>query len=197
MSQQRHRTDAHPPGWSYNPSAWSRRVPILVRAAIGFLIALYLSLYQLGVFATVWEPFFGDGSRAILHSAVATLLPVPDATLGATAYLLDVVTGSIGGTGRWRTKPWIVILFGFVVIPVGTTGVTLVILQGDVFHHWCTLCLTSALISVSLVGPVLGEVLASLQHLKRSRARGESLWNAFWGRPRGPAAGPSTVRDAA
>lgn len=191
------RTEARPPGWTYNPSTWSRRGPILARAGIGFLIALYLSLYQLGVFATVWEPFFGDGSKVILHSAVATLLPVPDATLGATAYLLDVITGSIGDETRWRTKPWIVILFGIVIIPVGLTGVSLAILQPDVFHAWCTLCLASALISVSMVGPVLGEVLASLQHLKRSKARGESLWHAFWGRSPDASSGPSTAREAA
>src|SRR5919205_1457619 len=91
-----------PPGWSYNPSAWSDRLPIIGLALLGFGIALYLALYQLGVFAGVWEPFFGDGSRRILHSSVSRLLPIPDAALGAMGYLLDAVTGAIGGRDRWR-----------------------------------------------------------------------------------------------
>ena len=96
-----------PPGWEYNPSAWSERWPIIVLAGVGFAIAMYLALYQWGVFATVWEPFFGDGSERILHSSVSRLLPVPDAFLGALGYLLDIVTGAIGGPGRWRRKMYL------------------------------------------------------------------------------------------
>ena len=60
-----------PPGWSYNPSAWPERVPLLIIAAAGLLIALYLGLYQLHIFSTVWEPFFGNGTKKILTSSVA------------------------------------------------------------------------------------------------------------------------------
>jgi hypothetical protein len=35
-----------PPGWSYNPAAWSQRTPIVVLAAVGFVLAAYLALYQ-------------------------------------------------------------------------------------------------------------------------------------------------------
>ena len=82
------RQTATVPGWSYSPSDSSERLPILARALLGFTIALYLSLCQLGLFADVWEPFFRDGTRIILHSSIARLLPVPDASLGAAAYLL-------------------------------------------------------------------------------------------------------------
>jgi hypothetical protein len=51
-----------PPGWAYNPSSWSQRLPIVALAFAGFGIAMYLALYQWGVFARVWEPFFGEGS---------------------------------------------------------------------------------------------------------------------------------------
>ena len=54
---------------------------------------------------TVFEPFFGDGSRTVLSSRLSYLLPVPDATLGAASYLLDAVTGAIGGRRRWRAMP--------------------------------------------------------------------------------------------
>jgi len=174
-------SSAVPPGWSYNPSAWSERLPILALALLGFGIALYLALYQLGVFATVWEPFFGGGSRTILRSSVSRLLPIPDAALGAIGYLLDAVTGAIGGRARWRTKPWIVIVFGLAVGPLGAASITLVILQPVLFDAWCTLCLASAAISVTMIGPAMDELLASLQFLKRERARGRSAWSAFWG----------------
>jgi uncharacterized membrane protein len=171
----------NPPGWEYNPSAWSQRIPIVILAVSGFLIALYLALYQWGVFQTVWEPFFGEGSRTILHSKVSYILPIPDAALGAFGYLLDAATGVIGRTGRWRTMPWIVLLFGLAVGPLGAISVLLVILQPVLYDSWCTLCLASAVISVLMIGPAMDEVLASLQYLKRVRREQGSLWSAFWG----------------
>src|SRR5688572_21641024 len=91
-----------PPGWSYNPSTWLQRMPIIVLAVLGFAIAGYLALFQLRVIPDVWEPFFGGGSEAILTSWVSKLLhPMPDAGLGALSYLLDAVAGIIGGTKRW------------------------------------------------------------------------------------------------
>jgi hypothetical protein len=86
-----------PPEWHYNPSGWSQRLPIVALAFVGFGIAMYLALYQCDVFASVWEPFFGEGSRVILTSSISRLLPAPDAALGAFGYLLDAVAGIIGG----------------------------------------------------------------------------------------------------
>lgn len=51
--------EGNPPGWSYNPSCWGQRWPIVGLALIGTSIATYLALYQLRVFLTVWEPFSG------------------------------------------------------------------------------------------------------------------------------------------
>lgn len=51
-----------PPGWSYDPSSWSERLPLIGLALVGFGIAGYLALVQLGVFGRAWEPFFGAGS---------------------------------------------------------------------------------------------------------------------------------------
>jgi hypothetical protein len=170
-----------PAGWSYNPSSWPERLPIVGLALVGFAIAGYLALYQLRFFIDVWEPFFGDGSRIILNSSVSRILPIPDAALGAFGYLLDAITAIIGGRARWRKMPWIVVLFGVAVGPLGLVSVLLVILQPVLFDAWCTLCLVSALISVLMIGPAADEVLASLQYLKRERVRGGSLWRAFWG----------------
>lgn len=76
-------TEHIPPGWDYNPATWKQRIPIVVLAILGFGIAFYLSLYQLGMIPRVWEPFFGSGSRTILNSKISHLLPIPDAALGA------------------------------------------------------------------------------------------------------------------
>jgi uncharacterized membrane protein len=172
-----------PPGWSYNPASWGERVPIVVMAAIGGLIATYLALYQYRVVDRVWEPFFGRGSQTILNSSVSRLLPVSDAALGAFGYLLDALAGVVGGRARWRTMPWLVILFGIFVGPLGAVSLALVIAQPVAFRAWCTLCMATAAISVLMIGPAMDEVLASLQHLRRVRVRGRrAFWRAFWGR---------------
>ncbi len=171
-----------PPGWSYNPSHWCERWPLVAGASMGLLIALYLGVYQLGYITQVWDPFFGSASsEAVLNSSIATKLPIPDALLGAFAYLLDAVGGSLGDTKRWKTSPWHVLFFGFVVGPVGVTSLFLVIAQPVLIHAWCSLCLVSAVISTLLIGPAMDEVLASLQYLQRVKQNERSVWNAFWG----------------
>lgn len=164
-----------------NPSTWSQRLPIIGLALVGFFIATSLALFQYGAIPGVWEPFFGDGSRIILTSWVSHALPVSDAALGAFGYLLDAVTGAIGGKNRWRTMPWLVTLFGLAVGPLGAISVLLVILQPLLFEAWCTLCLATALISVLMIGPAMDEVLASLQHVARQARLGRSAWRVFWG----------------
>jgi uncharacterized membrane protein len=175
------RSSETPPGWDGNPSTWKQRLPIVGIALVAFVAATHLAFYQLDLISKPWEPFFGKGSETILDSWVSRLLPVSDAALGAFSYFLDAVTGLIGGRRRWRTMPWIVVLFGVLVGPLGAVSVLLVILQPVVFNAWCTLCLLTALLSVLMIGPALDEVLASLQHIKREKARGRSTWRAFFG----------------
>ncbi|MCM6778971.1 vitamin K epoxide reductase family protein [Nocardia sp. CDC159] len=175
------RSVAMPPDWDRNPSTWPQRLPIVAAALAGFGIAAYLALYQYEVVPTVWEPFFGGGSRVVLDSPLSHVLPVSDAALGATAYLVDAITGVIGGTRRWRSMPWIVIIFGIAVGPLGTISILLVIAQPVLYGAYCTLCLVSAVISMVMIPLAMDEVLASLQHLRRVHDSGESTWRAFWG----------------
>lgn len=175
------RHDDTPPGWTTNPSLWGQRLPIIGLALIGTGIAGYLGAFQLGLIGSVWEPFFGDGSQTVLTSKTSHVLPVPDAVLGALSYVADAVTGAIGGTKRWKTMPWIVIIFGIAVGPLGAISILLVILQPVLYDSFCTLCLASAVVSVAMIGPAVDEVLASLQFLKRRRTQDRSLWRAFWG----------------
>lgn len=170
-----------PPGWSYNPASWGQRLPIIILAIVGVGIAGYLASYQLEIVNSVWDPFFGHGSVEILHSKVSKILPVPDAALGAFGYLVDATTGSIGGTNRWRTMPWIVILFGMAVGPLGFISIMLVVFQPVLFSAWCTLCLCSAAISIAMIGPAMDEMLASLQYMQRVKRSDASSWKVFWG----------------
>jgi uncharacterized membrane protein len=172
---------AAPPGWDYNPSSWRQRLPVVSIALVALVAASHLALYQLGVVSQPWEPFFGGGSKVILDSWISRLLPISDATLGALSYLVDAVTGVIGGRQRWRTMPWMVVLFGVFVGPLGAVSVLLVILQPVLFGAWCTLCLLTALLSILMIGPAMDEVLASLQYVKHEKTDGHSAWRAFWG----------------
>lgn len=171
-----------PQGWDYNPSEWGQRIPIVILAFLGFAVASYLALYQLKMVETVWEPFFGNGSKKILNSSTSRILPIPDAALGAFGYFVDAITGLIGGRGRWKTMPWMSIIFGLAVGPLGAISVLLVILQPVLYDSWCTLCLASALISIIMIGPAMDEMLASLQFMKKAKKQGHSLWKVFWGK---------------
>lgn len=171
-----------PPGWRSNPSSWGQRLPIVGVALVGFAVATYLALYQYGVVGTVWEPFFGDGSATVLDSKLSRVLPVSDAALGAFGYLVDAVTGLLLGVQRWWRRPWVVVVFGVAVGPLGAISILLVIAQPVLYGAYCTLCLVSAVISLSMIPPAVDEVLASLQYLRRVHRSGGSVWSAFWGR---------------
>ncbi|HEY5086218.1 MAG TPA: vitamin K epoxide reductase family protein [Gemmatimonadaceae bacterium] len=119
----------------------------------GCAIAAYLALYQLDIVATVWEPLFGDGSRIILHSTLARALPIPDAALGALGYLAEAVCASV----RWKAPGWVGFAYGAIVIVFAVASVALVALQWGYFHAWCTLCLTSAVLSFVIAGVVVGQ----------------------------------------
>jgi hypothetical protein len=169
--------DPIPPGWVENPTAWPKRLSLAARAFLGFVVAAYLTLYQFGVFPAVWDPFFPNGSPKVLGFTY----PFPDAVLGVLAYLTEIVLSFIGGQDRWRTAPWTSIALGFVVGIGAVVSVLLMIVQPEVVGAWCTLCLASAFISLTLVAPGMEEFLATLQHLERVRAHGRSVWRALWG----------------
>jgi len=176
--------------WPYNPSAWSQRVPICLLAFVGFLIATYMGLYQWRLVGHVWDPVFGDGSVQVLDSELAQTMDrwigLPDAVFGALAYLGDAILGLAGSTRRWQYRPWLVILFGIDVIPLGFVSAILVICQGAIVGHWCFLCLVTAAISLILVYWAYDEVYSSLLYLyrvwKKSRS-GRTLWLALCGYP--------------
>jgi hypothetical protein len=169
-----------PPGWTYNPSEWSQRIPVVVLALAGFLAARPLSSYQLGHVENVWEPFFGEGTRRILTSNVSRAFPVSDAGLGAVSYLVEALSGCVGGRNRWRTMPWTVVLFGLLVVPSGATSIVLVVLQPVAVGGWCTLCLAAASIMLAMTPPALDEIVATGHLLANERRKGRSIWRILW-----------------
>lgn len=162
-----------PSGWSYNPSEWTQRIPIMFLAFLGFLMAKYLAAFQLGHISSVWDPFFGDGTEKVLTSDISRAFPVSDAGLGALSYLLDVIAAAIGDKNRWKTMPWMVVLFGFFIIPTGVTSIVLVMLQPIGVGAWCTICLITSVVMLLMVPPAIDEVCASVQFLRKSVKEGQ------------------------
>ena len=169
-----------PHEWSYNPSTWLQRAPILALAFLSFFLSRYMSAYQLGHIPWAWDPFFGDGTVKVLTSSVSQAFPVSDAGLGTFTYLIEILSGFMGDPRRWRTMPWMVGLFGIVVIPLGVVSVVLIIMQPVLVGAWCTFCLLSALFMLLMVTLSLDEVIAMLLFMRQSHKAGKSLWRTFW-----------------
>jgi nucleoside-diphosphate-sugar epimerase/uncharacterized membrane protein len=175
-----------PPGWDASPSSWAQRLPIIALAFVGLHISRYLAAYQLGHIDGVWEPFFAgspdpkNGTEEIITSSVSRAWPVPDAGLGAVTYALEIVTGLIGSARRWRTMPWLVVLFGLMIVPLGVISLTFIIIQPIWIGTWCTLCLIAAVAMLIQIPYSLDELVATGQFLMRRRRAGRSLLTVFF-----------------
>ncbi len=187
-----------PPGWSYNPSTWVQRAPLIALGLIGYFLARPMASYQLGHIDHIWDPFFGVGSENVLNSSVSKAFPISDAGLGAATYLIEVLSTFMGDERRWRTMPWMVAIFGVAVIPLGITSIVLVIMQPVVVGFWCTLCLAAAAAMLLMVPLALDEVIAMIQFLNQSRKEGKSVWRTFWhgGNPKGSSDEPRKDRKS-
>jgi uncharacterized membrane protein len=181
--------NAPAPPWDYNPSAWNQRLPIAALAMIAFLLAVYMAAYQWRLVDSVWDPVFGGQTKEVLDSHVSERMKhwfgIPDAALGALAYLGDAIFGLAGSTRRWQYRPWLVVLFGIDVIPLGGVSAVLVFIQALVLGKYCFLCLVTAIISLILVYMAYDEVWSSLKYLWRVwRKTGSKhiVWDVFWGR---------------
>ena len=170
-----------PPGWSYNPSTWTQRIPIIMLALVGVYIARYLTAYQLEQIDNVWEPFFEgsatdprNGTEEIITSSISKAWPVPDAAVGGYTYVLEILTGIIGSRRRWRTMPWLVILFGMMIAPLGITSIFFIIIQPIAIGTWSTIALIGAAAVLIQIPYSLDELLASLQFIRRRVKAGKS-----------------------
>ncbi len=169
-----------PPGWSYNPSSWPQRAPVIALAFVAFFLSRQMAAYQLGYTTTVWEPFFTPGTAAILTSDVSKAFPISDAGLGAVAYLIEGLMGFMGDKQRWRTMPWMVMFFGILVVPLGLVSIGLIILQPVAVGTWGTPPLLAALAMLTMIALTLDEVVAMVAFLVQARREGQPLWRTFW-----------------
>ena len=171
-----------PPGWNHNPSSKPKRLVIEVLALCGAAVSIYLALYQLRVLTPVWDPIFGSASsRAILRSTFSESLPIPDGLLGFFAYMLEFGVSRFGDKARWQRAPWKVALNAMVAFALMLAALLLVSLQGLFYHHWCTLCLCSATLSVSIGLLTADELYAIILYLAAVRRSGGNGLLAFAG----------------
>jgi nucleoside-diphosphate-sugar epimerase len=177
---------ATPPGWSYNPSDWTQRLPIILLALVGLQVSRYLAAYQLGHVEGVWEPFFlgqandpKNGTEEIITSHVSEAWPVSDAAVGGYTYVLEILTGIIGSRMRWRTTPWLVVLFGLMIAPLGITSIFFIIIQPIVIGTWSTLALIGAAAMLVQIPYSLDELLATFQFMRRRVRAGRSWLRVF------------------
>jgi len=171
-----------PPGWSYNPSDWAQRLPIILLALLGLYVSRYLAGYQLGHIPALWDPFFAgsptdprNGTEEIVTSWVSKALPVSDAALGGYTYLLEILTGLVGSRRRWRTAPWLVLLFGLMIVPLGMTTILFIVIQPVMLGTWSTLALVGGAAVLIQIPYSLDELLATAQFLRR-RVRAGQPW---------------------
>src|SRR5690606_14017324 len=106
--------------------------------------------------------------------------PVPDAGVGALTYALEILTGLMGSTKRWRTMPWLVMLFGFMIVPLGVVSITFIIIQPILLDTWCALCLIAAAAMLIQIPYSLDELVATGQFLRRRYKAGRPVLKIFF-----------------
>jgi hypothetical protein len=116
----------------------------------------------------------------VITSSVSKAFPIPDAGFGAFAYVLDILTGAVGDKRRWRTMPWLVLVFGLLIVPLGAVSVGFIIIQVPIIGALCTLCLLQAAVTVVLIPYSIDEVLATCQYLLRARRAGLPFWHTLF-----------------
>ena len=187
--------DAIPPGWTYSPSTWLQRLPIIALGLFGFLVARYLAAYQLGHINAAWDPIFDgalarNGSEHIITSDMSKAWPIADAGLGASAYMIEALMGAMGSATRWRTMPWMVTFFFILVVPLGGVSIFFILIQPVIIGTYCTLCLIQAFAMLVMIPLALDEVIAMGQYMLRALKAGEPFWRTFVMGGRDPAARP-------
>jgi uncharacterized membrane protein len=188
-----------PPGWTYSPSSWPQRLPIIALGLLGFLIARYLAAYQLGHIDGVWDPVFAgtdetNGTEYIITSDVSRAFPIADAGLGAIAYMIEALMGAMGSAKRWRTMPWMVTFFFILVVPLGAVSVGFIIIQPIMIGTYCLLCLVQAFAMLIMIPIAVDEVVAMGQYMRRSVRQGRPFLRTFFAG--GPDTGSSEDEEA-
>ncbi|TKB31867.1 MAG: DNA polymerase III subunit epsilon, partial [Mesorhizobium sp.] len=106
--------------------------------------------------------------------------PIPDAGLGAAAYMIEALMGAMGTATRWRTMPWMVTFFFILVVPLGGVSIFFIIIQPIMIGTYCTLCLIAAAAMLIMIPLTVDEVIAMGQYMLRSVRAGRPFWRTFF-----------------
>jgi hypothetical protein len=98
-------------------------------------------------------------------SPLSRAMPVPDAALGALAYVVEAV---LALRSRPGSHPRLVIALGAVVAGLALAGAVLIGVQVLSVHTLCMLCLCSAAISWINAGLCRADIVACLRLLRRT-----------------------------
>ena len=53
---------------------------------------------------------------------------------------------------RWRTMPWLEVLFGLMIAPLGITSIFFIVIQPIVIGTWSTIALITAAVLSAVIG---------------------------------------------
>jgi uncharacterized membrane protein len=134
----------------------SRGASLAGLAIVGAAVSAYLAAFELGAIGSIWDPLFGAGSERVLTSAIATLLPLPDALVGTAAYVVDAVLAVLLFVGVGRAD-FISAALGILSVAGALVGIALAVSQPLLVGTFCTLCLTSTVISILLAAGAVTE----------------------------------------
>ena len=91
-----------------------------------------------------------------------------------------ILIGVVGSARRWRTMPWLVLIFGIMIIPLGAVSITFIIIQPIVIGTWCTLCLIGAAAMLLQIPYSVDEVVATIQFMRRRWKAGKGFWRILF-----------------
>lgn len=131
------------------------RMTAAALSLIGFFVALYLSLWKLGLMGPL--VCSTGGCETVQLSEYSVLLGIPVAVYGLAGFTLLFVVSMAGLQGRWMERKGPSVL----LVVLSSIGVVfaayLTYLEAAVIHAWCQWCIVcavtiAAIFIVSLAG---------------------------------------------
>jgi len=125
----------------------TRRMVIAMLALLGALIALYLTLYKVGVIGTLACSTVGN-CETVQLSRWSVLMGFPVASWGIGYYVAVLAIAVAGLQDRWSDSPAISLVL-FILTAWGVVfSAWLTYLELFVIHAICIWCVTSAILAV-------------------------------------------------
>jgi hypothetical protein len=76
--------------------------------------------------------------------------------------------------------PWLVLLFGIMIVPLGIVSITFIIIQPILIGTWCTLCLIAAAAMLIQIPYSVDELVATCEYLWRKHKAGEPAFRILF-----------------